>query len=716
MAPPSTRLQERRRTTRSASPAAPRGRGRGAPSGERRGRATPPRGTRSVPPASPRHGTGNPPFLDDPVTSQTANAGESLLPPQLPTGSRPPPAPTVPLPLTGLELPSLGDNFGATLGPRASQITISMEDIRTISRQTAREEVELAKDSLKSNYQDIQSSLVSTVVPIVIRMVQESIHERVEEEIDQATLRVARQPQTDEGNLPIERSERLKTRREGSFRTNAATRDILSRADETVPGTSQHKGHEDARKWVEFMRDSKPSDSKATEVEDEEDLTYPGLKVIRPLNDHFTRALSYKTYRLRKKDNSYNDEIAQGLSKTARKLKHVMTVPLFDGVDSIAVLAFLKNYKFACDETGVSEGAALPLMKYFMAGEAKDTMLSYVGRGTGFADTEPGVDAINSYPEAVQWLLITYARESVLQVAYREVATMTQRQGDSENEYALRLRKAALRCGDAFTERNLIATYIEGLGHASHHVIREDVALNPRMTFQEIRMKAQSLGDTQRETHRIMTRLKPTPSGARSSRKGLVLSMESKTGTTEEEGDEAALAVITDNRSYAPSSVSVPTTTPPGTPSGGEQRHTEETASGQRRTLPRGMYYAPNTYRNRSPGPHTGQQVYPKTSYPTASAGSSALGRNIRCIICRKTGHVMTQCYLIPAEVRMQMKDAQSEHPFSSDELKQFRALLVEGQDAPEGGKKKLPSTGSNSSSDSDSEGQVPGNGTSEGN
>ena len=86
--------------------------------------------------------------------------------------------------------------------------------------------------------------------------------------------------------------------------------------------------------------------------------------------------LSYKTYRLRKTDNSYNDEIAQSLSKTARKLKHVMTVPLFNGEDSIAVLAFLKNYKFACDETGFSEGAALPLMKYFMGGEAKDTMFS----------------------------------------------------------------------------------------------------------------------------------------------------------------------------------------------------------------------------------------------------------------------------------------------------------------------------------------------------
>ena len=46
-------------------------------------------------------------------------------------------------------------------------------------------------------------------------------------------------------------------------------------------------------------------------------------------------------------------------------------------------------------------------------------------------------------------------------------------------------------------------------------------------------------------------------------------------------------------------------------------------------------------------------------------------------VICRKTGHVMTQCFLLPAEVRMKIKDAQAEHPFAQDELQQLRALLV---------------------------------------
>jgi len=43
----------------------------------------------------------------------------------------------------------------------------------------------------------------------------------------------------------------------------------------------------------------------------------------------------------------------------------------FTGEDEIAVLAFLKKYKYACDETGVAECAALPLMKYFMGAKPR---------------------------------------------------------------------------------------------------------------------------------------------------------------------------------------------------------------------------------------------------------------------------------------------------------------------------------------------------------
>jgi len=188
MVPPSTRSQERHRATRSASPAPVRGRGRGTPPRESRGRGTRSRGTRSVPPESPRRGLVNQPSPEAPVISQTADAGDSLLPQQLPTGSRPPIVPSVQLPMSGYDIPPLGEHLGLPQDPRPTQFTISMEDIRTISRQIAREEIELAKESLRGNYQDMQSSLVATAVPIVFRRVAEGLQERVHEEIEKSIL------------------------------------------------------------------------------------------------------------------------------------------------------------------------------------------------------------------------------------------------------------------------------------------------------------------------------------------------------------------------------------------------------------------------------------------------------------------------------------------------------------------------------------------------
>ena len=51
----------------------------------------------------------------------------------------------------------------------------------------------------------------------------------------------------------------------------------------------------------------------------------------------------------------------------------------FSGEDPIAVLGFLKNFKRACDDTGTSEGAAFPLLRYFLEGDALATFKSHVG-------------------------------------------------------------------------------------------------------------------------------------------------------------------------------------------------------------------------------------------------------------------------------------------------------------------------------------------------
>jgi len=138
MAPPSTRSQERHRATRS-------GRERGTPPRENRGRGSRARGTRNVPPESPRRGLINQPSPEAPVISETANAGDSLLPQQFSTGIRPLLVPSLQLPMSGYDIQLLGEHLGLPPDPRPTQFTISMEDIRTISRQIAREEIELAK-------------------------------------------------------------------------------------------------------------------------------------------------------------------------------------------------------------------------------------------------------------------------------------------------------------------------------------------------------------------------------------------------------------------------------------------------------------------------------------------------------------------------------------------------------------------------------------------
>jgi len=93
----------------------------------------------------------------------------------------------------------------------------------------------------------------------------------------------------------------------------------------------------DARRWVDLMREAEPTSSSYREQQGPE---FPGLKEIRPINEIFKRALSYKTYRLRNRDDKYDGEVAQQLTKICRRAKHAMSGEEFTGQDEIAVLAF----------------------------------------------------------------------------------------------------------------------------------------------------------------------------------------------------------------------------------------------------------------------------------------------------------------------------------------------------------------------------------------
>ena len=63
-----------------------------------------------------------------------------------------------------------------------------------------------------------------------------------------------------------------------------------------------------------------------------------------------------------------------------------------------------------------------------------------------FPDARLGIDCITNYPEAVQWLLPAYATEGLLSKATDGVEAMKQGQTETESQFALRLRLAAMSC------------------------------------------------------------------------------------------------------------------------------------------------------------------------------------------------------------------------------------------------------------------------------
>jgi len=548
---------------------------------------------------------------------------------------------------------------------------------------------EIARAEISDALRDYRTVVISQVAPVVKREVTSEIEKMVKDEI----AKVRHQIVSEVADQTLEKWKDLRKRQDEEERRSVILTELFGDKDAGLAthadvmsdkspkprarGEATPPAKEDARRWTDLMRDEEPTSSS---YRDRQGPDFPGLKEIRPINELFKRALSYKTYRLRDRNANYDGQVAQQLTKTCRRMKHAMPGEEFTGEDEIAVLAFLKKYKYACDETGVAEGAALPLLKYFMGGEAKATMLTYIGLNDEGA--QPGVDSINAYAEAVQWLLLTYARESVLHDAYREVRDMIQGVGEKEQQFAARLRKAAIRCGDVFKEQDLITIYVGGLRPHARYAVRESLSRTDKRTFQQIREHAQSLGDTFREQQRELTRVKSNFFEKKpSSRRGSVLSVDTDP-LGAPAGDEV-LAVMSARPSYRSS------VTPPS------YSHTPSThpSSGKGPALARGMIRVP------SGTSVDGGNLNSKPEEPLKFR--IARGTRLKpfyCLLCRQYGHALVDCDFLTDEQHEHVKKLQKEIPLTEAErryLKDVRVALAE---------LRPDAFGSDTSSNSDSE------------
>ena len=92
--------------------------------------------------------------------------------------------------------------------------------------------------------------------------------------------------------------------------------------------------------------------------------------MIRPLNDLFTKAVDYCMCRLERRSARYDARTARGISRYRKKPELHMKTPTFGLQDPIAVLGFLERFEMACDHHGVSEGAAVWCLQFYLTGQA----------------------------------------------------------------------------------------------------------------------------------------------------------------------------------------------------------------------------------------------------------------------------------------------------------------------------------------------------------
>jgi len=80
-----------------------------------------------------------------------------------------------------------------------------------------------------------------------------------------------------------------------------------------------------------------------------------------------------------------------------------------------------------------------------------------------------------------------------------EVREIVQCIGEKEQQYARRPRKVVIRCGDVFSEQDLVTVYVAELRLYARYAVRKSLPKTDKLTFLQIREYAESLGDTFRE-------------------------------------------------------------------------------------------------------------------------------------------------------------------------------------------------------------------------
>ena len=218
-----------------------------------------------------------------------------------------------------------------------------------------------------------------------------------------------------------------------------------------------------------------------------------GLEEILPADPDFTAVVSYRRYRLQKMDPDTGPRVSRYVGEYVKLFNPTLNTRKFDGSIPIGVLDFLSCFKRTCDEHGVTEGLALLLLPQFLFGDAR-SLIEENFELSGFA-----MGGYRTWPEAVQLLLMNYAKDQYIKDALRTFNNCSMRDDEDEATFGRRLQKHARLCGGIIDSHKLVTRFCDGLPSYIQPMVLGIIPSLPSFNRYQICVdKAAAIGATQR--------------------------------------------------------------------------------------------------------------------------------------------------------------------------------------------------------------------------
>jgi hypothetical protein len=181
-------------------------------------------------------------------------------------------------------------------------------------------------------------------------------------------------------------------------------------------------------------------------------------------NRRFVEVLSTSTYRLRDRNEQLPLDQSLSLTQVSNQIRPRMDGYYFSGENPLKVLPFLRHLTRIADQSRISEATILWIVEDFLQSPARESFRA---------------QAHTTWPEAVHWLLITFAPESSLESAVRKLNLSSQGPLEKVKQFGLRLQLEASTLGTLISLSEVKALFSQGLADpirslfAAHQPVHE---------------------------------------------------------------------------------------------------------------------------------------------------------------------------------------------------------------------------------------------------